>query len=234
MYRRIAVVDDDSVGAGYIASIVADWAHQRGDIAKTEIFQSAEAFLFSYAENKTYEILLLDIELGRGRADGVSLAKRIRAEGDAAQIIFVTGYSDYIAEGYEVSALHYLMKPVGKVKLFEVLDRAAAQIERAGRSIYVEAGGEAAVIPLDEIRYLEVRHNYVTIHSGCEYTVKKTLSELERELAPVFFRVGRSYIINLTCVRKVSKSEIELFDGSRIPLPRGIYEPLCRAIIELL
>lgn len=39
--------------------------------------------------------------------------------------MFITGYSGYISEGYEVAALHYLMKPVKKEKLFEVLDRAA-------------------------------------------------------------------------------------------------------------
>ena len=59
-----------------------------------------------------------------GAMDGVELAKRLRKTNDTVQIVFITGYSDYIAEGYEVAALHYLMKPVKEDKLFSVLDRA--------------------------------------------------------------------------------------------------------------
>jgi Response regulator of the LytR/AlgR family len=234
MYRHLAVIDDDPVVAANIAALAADWAIKRGDIAKPDVYPSAEAFMFSYAEKKDYEILLLDIELGRGCEDGVSLAKRLRADGSRAQIIFITGYSDYIAEGYEVSALHYLMKPVDGKKLCEVLDRAAAKIELTGKSLYIETGGESAVIPLCEIKYLEVRHNYVYICAAREYSVKKTLAELERELDPTFFRVGRSYIVNLAFIHRAAKCEIELSDGSLIPLPRGMYEPLCRAIIKRL
>ena len=50
-------------------------------------------------------------------ADGVTLAKTVRQENEAVQIVFITGYSDYIAEGYDVAALHYLMKPVRPEKL---------------------------------------------------------------------------------------------------------------------
>ena len=44
--------------------------------------------------------------------DGVEMARRVRRRNGTVQIIFITGYSDYIAEGYDVEALHYLMKPV--------------------------------------------------------------------------------------------------------------------------
>lgn len=73
---------------------------------------SAEKFLFHYADDKAWDILLLDIEMGA--MDGVTMAKRVRQDNEAVQIVFITGYSDYIAEGYEVAALHYLMKPVNK------------------------------------------------------------------------------------------------------------------------
>lgn len=57
--------------------------------------------------------------------DGVTMAKKIRRENQTVQIIFITGYSDYISEGYEVAALHYLMKPVKEEKLMDVLSSAA-------------------------------------------------------------------------------------------------------------
>ena len=51
----------------------------------------------------------------------VDLAKTIRETNDPVQIIFITGFPDFIAEGYEVSALHYLMKPVSEEKLHKDL-----------------------------------------------------------------------------------------------------------------
>ncbi len=74
------------------------------------------------------DILLLDIEMGA--MDGVTLAKTLRKENDTLQIVFLTGYSDYISEGYEVAALHYLLKPVQKEKLFSVLYRALDKVKK--------------------------------------------------------------------------------------------------------
>ena len=47
-----------------------------------------------------------------GAMDGVTLTKKIRQDNEVVQIGFITGFADYISEGYEVSALHYLVKPV--------------------------------------------------------------------------------------------------------------------------
>ena len=70
------------------------------------------------------------------------MAARVRQEDDAVQIVFITGYSDYIAEGYEVEALHYLMKPVKEEKLFQVLDRAVVKLLRNERMLDLETNGE--------------------------------------------------------------------------------------------
>ena len=86
-------------------------------------------------------------------------------------------------------------------------------------------------IPFYEIRFLEVQHNYATIHGKEDYQVKRPLGELGKELDSRFFRLGRSFIVNLLCIRRVTKTEVHLDDGTKLPLPRGAYEPLNRAII---
>ena len=165
-------------------------------------------------------------------ADGVTLAKTVRQENEAVQIVFITGYSDYIAEGYDVAALHYLMKPVRPEKLCAVLDRAWEKHRRNERCLNLERSGEMLRLPLYEVRYLDVHQNYVTIHARQDYTVKRTLAEFEAELDEQFFRVGRGMILNLRQIRRVTKKEVVLADGTVLPLPRGSYEPLNRAIIE--
>ena len=231
MKYQIAICDDSDDDRSYEKDLAMRWAKERGHEIAIEIFVSAEDFLFRYDEKSDYDIILLDVEMGE--TDGVEMAKRVRKNDDAVQIIFITGYNDYISEGYEVAALHYLIKPVREEKLFAVLDRAAEKLRKNEKFLSFEIGDEMIRIPIYRIRYADVMGNYVTIHAKEDVTVKMTLGELEKQLDERFFRVGRSSIVNLTKISRISKNEIKLEDGSRIPIPRSAYESVNRAIINL-
>ena len=231
MKYKIAVCDDSGADREYVKNMVLAWAAAAGHGVHTDDFASAESFLFHYGQECDYDILLLDIEMGA--MDGVTMAKQLRKHNDTVQIVFITGYSDYIAEGYEVAALHYLMKPVNQDKLFAVLDRAAEKLARNEKVLHLAVGGEMARVPIYQIRYADVYGNYVTVHALSDVTVKMTLGELEKQLDERFYRVGRSAIINLTLVNRVTRTEIRLSDGTVIPLPRGAYEGINRAIINM-
>ena len=231
MPLSFAICDDSPADRELLISLTRQWAAQTNTVVKLSEFTSAENYLFRAPEEGSPDILLLDIEMGA--MDGVSLAKKIRQNNDTMQIVFITGYSDYIAEGYEVSALHYLMKPVKPEKLFCVLDRAVEKLRKNERLLNLEIGGEMIRIPVYRIRYADVQGNYVTIHANADHTVKMTLSELEKELDDRFYRVGRSSIVNLAKISRVTKTEIILNDGTAIPLPRGAYEGVNRAIINM-
>ncbi len=231
MKYSIAVCDDSTADRQYIMNMLAEWAAVAGHSVCVSEFASAEQFLFEYEDKSDYDILLLDVEMGE--MDGVTLAKKLRKVNETVQIVFITGYSDYISEGYEVAALHYLMKPVKQEKLFEVLCRAAEKVQKNEKQLLLESSGELFRIPLYQIRYVDVQHNYVTVHATEEVTVKKTLGEIEGVLDDRFFRVGRSAIVNLSCISRVTKTDIVLQDGTLISLPRGAYEKVNRAIIEM-
>lgn len=230
MNCTVAICDDAAADRDYLQTLVKRWAADRDHRVELTLYPSAESFLFRYAEDKDVQILLLDIEMGP--MDGVSLARTLRKENDAVQIVFITGYSDYIADGYEVEALHYLMKPVKEEKLFAVLDRAVEKLHSNQRTLLLELPGEVVRLPVYQIRSAEVQGNYVTIHAKTDCTVKMTLSDLEAQLDDDFFRLGRSALVNLGCVARVSKTAVTLNDGTVLPLPRGAYERINRAIIQ--
>ncbi len=231
MNYNIAICDDSEADRKYIYDMVDEWALVQGHSVHITTFESAENFMFCYDDRKDYDILLLDIEMGD--MDGVAMAKKLRKQDDNVQIVFITGYSDYIAEGYEVAALHYLMKPVKKEKLLSVLERAVEKLSKNEKMINMELVGELVRIPIYQIRYADVLGNYVTVHAAQEYTFKMTLSDLQKELDERFLRVGRSCIVNLTQISRVTKTLIKLSDGTEIPLPRGAFDAVNRAIIKL-
>lgn len=230
MDYRIAICDDRQEDREYVQQLTARWAQQRGNQVEMTEFCSAEQFLFSCPQ-PDFDLLLLDIEMGE--MDGVSLAKQVRRTNELMQIVFITGYSDYITEGYEVAALHYLMKPVKEEKLFVVLDRAVERLHKNTKVLTLETSEEMVRVPLYQVSALEVQRNYVTVHARQDYTLKKSLSELMEQLDERFFRVGRSAVVNLNDISRVTRSDIYLTDGRSIPLPRGAYDKLNRAIIHM-
>ncbi len=231
----ITIIDDSAPDREFVSGIVESWANLTGRTVAVKFCTSAEEFIINQDEAEAGDepcIYLLDIEMGS--MNGVELAKTIRRRNRVCQIVFITGYNDYIADGYEVEALNYLLKPVRQEKLYEVLDKAAAKLKINERCLLVRQSDEIVRVPLYSIRYIEVRLNYITVHADEEYTVKSTLSAVSKELDEYFYRIGRSYIINLRFIRRVRKNEVLLSGGESIPLPRGAYDALNQVIIKIL
>ena len=142
MELKIGICDDDVAQVALTENLTAQWARENGHSAVIKTYKNAESMLFDFEGESDFDILLLDIEMGD--MNGVMLAKNIRKKSETVQIIFITGYSDYISDGYDVAALHYLMKPLKSEKLFEVLSRAAVKLAKDGKMITLKTAGQSA------------------------------------------------------------------------------------------
>ena len=232
MNLKISICDDDPKQIEYLTSLVTLWRSGNSHTCVIDSFPSAEAFLFDYAEDKNRDILLLDIEMGT--MNGIDLAKNIRETNDAVQIIFITGFPDFIAEGYEVSALHYLMKPVSEEKLYAVLDKAAANLAKAEKRLCISHDRQTDFIPLSQITYIEAQKQYVEIHtSDALYRMKSSLADIESKLDEYFFRCQRSFNVNLRYVIRIKNDCVVLKDTSEVPISRGMAEKIGKEIIRL-
>ena len=230
MYK-IGICDDNQTDSEYLEELLQTWAKQSGHSLNIEKFLSAESFLFHYAEEKAYDILLLDIEMGE--MDGVELAKRIRQENDTVQLVFITGYPDYIGEGYEVAALHYLMKPVSREKLFSVLERAVSNLQKQKRVIVLPVDGEMRRVSVDEIQYVEAFSHSISITTTKgTYEIRKSLSEMETLLGEGFIRCHRSYLAGLRFVSGLSKQKVTLDDGTELPVSRSASAAVHKAFVK--
>lgn len=226
---KLVICDDNPADIDYITGLVGEWRRQTGTGVEILSFPSAEAVLFAWEENRDMDILLLDIEMGE--MSGVKLARHLRQAGAKMQIVFITGYMDYIAEGYDVEALHYLLKPVTGERLGQVLDRAMERIRTREHMLQLTLSDGVVRLSVYEIRYLEVMRNYTTVHGAEDYSVKRSLNDLERELDEGFYRIHRSFIVNLRFVKRITRTEVILKDGTALPLSRKHYEGLNQALI---
>ncbi len=228
---RIAVIDDRPADRETIAALVSRWAKERPENVVSVPFPSAEAFLFAYSEDRDFDILLLDIEMSG--EDGISLAKRLRQEGCAAEIVFVTSHFELAGEGYEVDALHYLVKPVSQEKLSAVLTKAADRRKAAPPSVVVESDEGTVRLAEREIRFVEVFLHYIVVRTDAgDYRMKESLGDFAGRLSEDFFRIHRSVLVNLCRIVKITRTDVTLDSGDVLPLARGKYDAVNRAFIE--
>ena len=228
---HLAICDDNADQIKYLEDAVTEWARLNKQPVAVFSFLSAEAFLFEYEENERFDILLLDIEMPG--MDGIALAGKLRKTDESLRIIFVTGYEKYIADGYDVAAFHFLIKPLKKEKLFEVLTKASDLIKRKEKILFLNTNRSVVKVPLHTITYIEAEQNYVNIHTESDiYHVKMTLANIEGMLDESFFRTGKSFIVGLKFVKSISKTCIVLDDNTEIPLGRNLYDAANKAFIN--
>ena len=227
---HIALCDDEQRQRDYMALLVNKWAGENNIKAQVSQYESAEQFKMLREDNAPHDILLLDIQMGG--QDGVSLARELRAKNENMIIIFITGLPDFIQEGYDVSALHYLMKPVDESKLFAVLSRAATQATKAERQLLLPVEGEILRIQESQILYIESFAHYleIVLISG-KINVRMPAHKLEQQLGMGFVRCHRSYLVGLRHISKITKTDVVLDNGKTIPLSRRMYGAVNEAFV---
>lgn len=228
MQISIAICDDDEQQVKSLRGLVYEWAERKPFGVTVLEYESGEQFLFEYPDSPC-SLLLLDIEM-RG-ITGMELAKKLRVKGDMLPVIFITGFSDYMGEGYDVEALHYLLKPVDKDKLFSVLDRYAAGRERP-KEIAVIAGEQTRHIPPEDIVSIEAfgRKTEVRLADGTVLSCIMSIGEFEN--LPGFIHSHRSYIVNLRQVRAIEAEAVIMETGERVPLSRRLRGEFNKSFIE--
>lgn len=231
MSLKIAICDDEIAQIKYIKMVVGKWAGINDKTVETAAFDCAEGFFFHYSEDNAFDILLLDIQMKN--MNGIELAKKIRKSNEAMQIVFITGYQDYMAEGYEVSALHYLMKPVSEEKLFNVLDKACRRLNKVERAILVKTDCENVRIPICDIVYVEsFAHTVEITTNNGKIKASMSISEIETELGDGFVRCHRSYITGLKYIKRITRNEVILDNGISVPLSRRLYDKVNQSFID--
>lgn len=229
---NIAICDDEKVQVELLEKYVNSWAKLNNRKVNIEKFYTGDAFHFSWSMDKKYEILLLDIEMPG--TNGVELAKKIRVEDEIINIIFITAITDYIGEGYDVSAINYLIKPIREEKLYECLDKAIDKIPEEENWILIEEEGDIVRIKERDILYIESFSHTIEVNTLNEkYTTRKNIGVMEKELnEDIFIRCHRSYIVSLLHIKTISREEIELDNGDTIPLSRRRYKDVNMKFIE--
>jgi DNA-binding LytR/AlgR family response regulator len=229
---RIAICEDEPKMQSRLEGAIKDWAEVRKINVDILCYPNAEAFLMAWPE-VLFDLSFLDVQM-KGMT-GIELAEYIRKTDEHMLIVFVTSFSQYVLKGFDVNALHYLIKPVSAAKLLPVLDKAQMIWKsRQDAFIVVSNGSGQLKLPYSDIIYISMSSHTATIHTANNsFEIRKTAEELEELLPSYFTRCHRSYIVNLFKIDCVYKDYALLSDGSKVNLSRNNSKQVSDAFVRL-
>ncbi len=237
---RTLVVDDEELARQVMRELLR--AHEEIEVV-AECRNGLEA-VKAVAEYKP-DLLFLDVQMPK--LTGFDVLELI---GPDVPVIFVTAYDEYAMKAFEVHAVDYLLKPVGKERLAAAVQRikkreaekrpAPAELSAAARPagqyaerLVVKDGTKVTLIPVAKLEYAEAQDDYVALAcDGKKHLKQQTIASLEAALDPkMFVRIHRSYIVNLERVARIEPYGKEsrvaiLANGAKLPVSRAGYARL--------
>lgn len=220
---NIAVVDDEKVIREQIGSLI----ERQLPTSCLDFYAIGEELL---AAGKRFDIVFLDIRMDG--MDGIETAKVLREKQEGIVLIFVTGNKEYVFDAIDLYAFHYLLKPVDENKFSEVLERAAAEVEKGREKEMLFIKKKNLTLNQADILYVESRAKKVAIHTATAKDVIEiyaAMDELEGQLGDNFYRCHRAYLVNMAHITEYDNDSITVTNGDTIYLTKKKYRDFVKA-----
>lgn len=233
---RIAVCDDDPVMREQLHSFCRELLDGECIPYAITAFPSAaelEKRMNSDVE-KPFNLLILDIQMNG--MTGLELARSLRSKDDRISIIFVTACDNYLSEGYDVQPIHFLLKPICREALANAI-RTDLKLNYLPKAVTLSIGNKILHFSVSEIRYVESYNHNIIIHqsSGNSNTYYLSLTEFEKQLPKGHFsRCHNSFLVNLSRVKEIGRTDLTLRNGDMLPVGRTYYKAFQSAFIRYI
>jgi DNA-binding LytR/AlgR family response regulator len=182
-------------------------------------FGSGEAMLEAMRD-EAFSVSFLDIYMDK--VTGVEVAREIRRRDRDAAIVFTTSSRDHMAEGFDLGAAHYLLKPYTQEAVKAALDRCLRAVGATERFVEVTVSRESRRVLLSKIKWIESQDKSCVLRLPDEdLRVYRRLDELLSLISDSrFLRCHRSFAVNLDHAAYVKDNDFVMKDGSLVPIRR--------------
>ena len=230
MYE-IAICDDDAAFAAELQAMLTGILTERGESSHISLYSAPSELLRALESGERCDLIFQDVLFDAER--GIRFAKHLREKKWDMDVVFVTTCADYALDGYAAYQLSYLLKPVPRERLAEVMDRF---LERhTPRVLRLSTSRGAVRIEIADVLYFEIFNHAIVFHKvdGSSQSWTGTLKELEAALPPrCFVRPHRSYLVNLSHITEITRSEIKLSSGDSVPISKNLYHKVQLSLVE--
>ena len=231
----IAIVDDIKEERVLLRTRLEKIFHQKDMGFHCCEYENGEAFLEA---SKDQDITVLFLDIYMDGANGIEIAKEFRKSNKDCLLIFTTTSTDHALEGFQVRALHYLVKPYSENDISVLADEILSRIPDSGKYIDVKVNGSNIQIPFRKIIYAEHFSHMIHIHTtgGKELITRQSFEAFTASLKmdPRFYLCSRGVVINLEHAVDFDGSGFRLDNGSNVPVSRKLLKNARQTFMEFL
>lgn len=217
---KILIIEDEVLIAEDLKDLLLTF-----EIPKVEMAHSLSSGLDKLISFKP-DIALLDVRM-EGELDGLKIAEYINSD-VKIPFIFITSHSDLetIKKIIELKPSGYITKPFKRSDIFASLNLVAGFLTKRNK-VLIKDGHKTIIFDWDEINYIEGEGNYINVFAGSRKVVARQsmdsiIEQLDRE---IYFKIHRSYIVNLNKILKFNRKEVSIGNVT-IPISRNVQEEL--------
>lgn len=216
--KVILIVEDDFLNRRLTKKILHENSYQ---VLEAKNADEALAIL----NKELVDLAILDINLGDGEMDGISLGQLIQNK-QKVPFIYLTAYENakVISEAVATSPYSYLTKPFKNSDLVASVELAIIKSSKEDRpkpTILVKDGEYKVALPIEDINYIESEGNYLLFHTDSKtYKSRSTISQI-LDLLPTtkFIQTHRAFVVNKGKIQKYSSKSV-IIDNVEIPLSK--------------
>ena len=200
---RAIIVDDEAPARSELRFLL-------DETGQVEVVAEAASVREAIEQLKDHPCDVMFLDVNMPEVTGLKLAEGLQRLKYPPAVVFVTAYSEFALDAFNVNAVDYLVKPVETDRLAQAIARVRenvalhAQMHRSER-ISVEKAGKKILVSVDKIRYVMARDDYAYLQTDTDrFFSTVSLAQLEKRLdGHGFFRVHRGYLVNLAMVDEV-------------------------------
>lgn len=224
---RLALCDDDQNELERTGQILSSYLASHPELdGSLACFSSPYDLSEQMSAQGGFHAYFLDVMMPG--MDGIQLGKRIRMAGDKAPIVYLTSSPDFAVASYGVRAYGYLLKPVQRSDLEQLLEELAALWrDEAQRPIPVRTATGAMLVYPGDLMYMEVQGHAFHYHLSNGQTVKSIANQgaLDAAAAPLlagscFVKINRGQVVNMSYITGLSGNDFFLPDGTALHISR--------------
>ena len=232
---RIAIVDDLAAERALLKDRLEQQLHRRNVQADILEYESGETFLEA-ARKAPFTAAFLDIYMDG--MTGMEAAKKLRKTNTDCLLVFTTTSTDHALEGFQVRAMHYLVKPFAEEELERLTDEMLERIPHPDKYMDVKAGGSDIRLCYQNILYAEHFAHVIQIHTTAGKTLA-TRQPFKTFVEPLkddrrFFVCGRGVVVNLEHAEDFEDASFRMADGSRVYVSHELLKSARQVFMEFL
>lgn len=207
MNIRCIIVDDEPLAREILEQYIKDTPH-------LNLITSCSSALDAIQVLSDYSVDLMFLDINMPKLNGINLIKSLEK---APEVIFTTAYSEFAVEGFELSAIDYLVKPFGFERFLKAVEKARARLrdtitDDKEKFLMVKADRRLYQLAIKDISYIEALGDFVKVHTLQKvYITSGTLKEYMHKLVNQgFVQIHKSYIISLKAISYLDGNQLSV------------------------